>query len=1217
MDEKRTQPVQAQGDSDERFRVAFANATIGFAMTDPAGRFIDANPAFCAITGYSLEELRTFAFPKLIHPEDRAANVALVEQMLAGKIPNFVIENRYVRKNGDNIWVRKSVSLVRSADHTPRWMIALVENITERKQAEQALAESEEQYRSLVTQAVDGIFIADSAGRFIDANSAGTQILGYTLEELTKLTITDVVAAVEVLRLPKQFDKLARGDVVINEWEFLRKDGSTFPGEVVGWQLPDGRLLGILRDITKRKQVELDLMSELDAMTQLQKLGMLSVQEGNLEPVLTEVVDVAIAISGADFGNIQMLNQTSGDLQIVAHRGFPSSWIAFWNSVTKGKGVCGTALELGERIIVEDVEQSPLFLGTPALDIQRQADVRAVQSTPLVSRSGKTVGMFSTHYRTPTRPDHRVLRMLDLLARQAADIIEQVQAEAALRESETRQAFLVHLADTLRSLTDPVEIEATIKRMVGEHLDVARVWLVLIHDDGTLIVERDYVAKDASSVAGRYHTNDFTAIVDALREGRSFVVRDMAGEPRLSGNEWTVIADLLFKSFIGAPIFSNGKLVAMLGVGELTARDWTGAEVRLVEEAAKRAWPDMQRARAQQALRASEERQAFLLRLSDMLRPLADPTAIQAEACRLICEHLQADRAFYVEFYEGKDYGRVRYDYQRGNSPSVVGQHKLADYGWMIPFYRAGQTINVTDTTTSALIPEAERSALAAIQITALLSVPLVKNGVLVGNLTVSEPKPRSWTQDEVELVQETGERTWAAVERGRAEEALRQMNEELEQLVADRTAELRATNKNLEAEIIERKKVEAALRQSKHFLEGTLVKLKETQKQMLHQERLAAVGQLAAGVAHDFNNILIVILGFAELLHQSPDTPEIMQSSLQRISTSAQRAARLVRQLLDFSQKTVRQPQYLELDVLLQEHITFLERLIPENIALMLNIASRNYGIEADATQLQQVITNLVVNARDSMPAGGKLEISLARLETTGQETCAVCRQSIIGEWLFLTVADNGVGMAAETVSYIFEPFFTTKDVGQGTGLGLAQVAGIVAQHSGHITVNSQVDRGTTFTVYLPSASKKNDGQSTESQPIILSGQNQTILLVEDEPAVVDIIKAMLEHLHYRVITAGNGHEALAIYKEHQTEIVLVLSDMVMPDMDGEALLQALTAENANLKMVLMSGYPLGKKGPALLAQGITAWIEKPISFGQLSQVISKALSNKPGRWR
>jgi GAF domain-containing protein len=183
----------------------------------------------------------------------------------------------------------------------------------------------------------------------------------------------------------------------------------------------------------------------VDALTLLHKLAMTSVNQTGLIPILGEIVDVAMSVSGADFGTIQLLDTTSSDLRIMGQRGFPQWWLDFWNKTSKGQGVCGTSLERGERVIVEDVEQSPIFQGTPGLEIQLRAGVRAVQSTPIVSRSGRPLGMFSTHYKEPQRPDERALKLLDLLARQAADIIERAGMEVSLRESE----------DSFRALADP------------------------------------------------------------------------------------------------------------------------------------------------------------------------------------------------------------------------------------------------------------------------------------------------------------------------------------------------------------------------------------------------------------------------------------------------------------------------------------------------------------------------------------------------------------------------------------------------------------------------------------------------------------------------------------------------------------------------------------------------------------------------------------------
>lgn len=412
--------------------------------------------------------------------------------------------------------------------------------------------------------------------------------------------------------------------------------------------------------------------------------------------------------------------------------------------------------------------------------------------------------------------------------------------------------------------------------------------------------------------------------------------------------------------------------------------------------------------------------------------------------------------------------------------------------------------------------------------------------------------------------------------------------------------------------EIAERKQVEEALRESNQRLQETLAELEQTQAHLVQQERLAAVGQLAAGVAHDFNNILTSILGFAELLQLSPDTPETAREDVGRIISSGQRAARLIRQLLDFSRKSIHRPQQLKLIPFLNETIRFFQWAIPENIRLSLEIESGEFLVEADPVQLQQMLTNLVINARDAMPTGGELKLKIAGVEAKGEAICVGCNQAIEGEWVALVVSDTGSGIPAELLPRIFEPFFTTKEVGQGSGLGLAQVLGIVQQQAGHITVASQDGQGTTFTVYLPPLEPR-QSNAEPAEPILLQqGQGETILLVEDDPTVLAVTGTMLEHLGYQILTATNGREALAVYEEHQAVIALVLSDIVMPDMEGDALFNFLKAQNDSIKMVLMSGYPLDREGALLLEQGVVEWLQKPLSLRGLGQVISRVLDKK-----
>lgn len=386
-------------------------------------------------------------------------------------------------------------------------------------------------------------------------------------------------------------------------------------------------------------------------------------------------------------------------------------------------------------------------------------------------------------------------------------------------------------------------------------------------------------------------------------------------------------------------------------------------------------------------------------------------------------------------------------------------------------------------------------------------------------------------------------------------------------------------------------------------------------QVQQLRQERLDAVGQLAAGTAHYFNNILTSIIGFAELLSGDPDISPAAQQDLGRIIQEGERGARLVRQILDFAGKSTMNKQRLDLATFLPDLIKSPPCSPPSNVRLQWEIEPdrEDFCVYADPTQIQQVLTNLITNAYEAMPAGGLLQLRLFTLTLKPDEAAPLFTSSS-GElehttplnWVALSITDTGVGIPSDRIAFIFDPFFTTKEIGQGLGLGLAQAYGLIKQHQGHIHVDSQVGAGTTLTLYLPWLAPVTSSASTQNIP---RGQGETILVVDDESAVLDVVKNILEYLDYQVLTVSSGTRALEVYKQLQDEIVLVLTELDLPDMDGIVLAQILIGIKAT-KIVVLTNYISQAEADKLMQQGIIIdWLRKPISLKNLAEVVDKAL--------
>jgi len=386
----------------------------------------------------------------------------------------------------------------------------------------------------------------------------------------------------------------------------------------------------------------------------------------------------------------------------------------------------------------------------------------------------------------------------------------------------------------------------------------------------------------------------------------------------------------------------------------------------------------------------------------------------------------------------------------------------------------------------------------------------------------------------------------------------------------------------------------------------------KQLQQQLIQSQKMEAVGRLAGGVAHDFNNLLTAIIGYAELLNEGLPEGSAAREDVEQIRKASQRAAALTRQLLAFSRQQVLQPIVLNLNELVEDIEKMLRRLIGEDVQLRTTLAKDMGNVRADPGQLEQVILNLVVNARDAMPTGGKVTIETQNAELS-EEYAEGHLPVVPGAYVMLAVSDTGTGMDAQTRGRIFEPFFTTKEKGKGTGLGLSTVYGIVKQSGGYIWAYSEPGRGTTFKVYLPHVDAPVEAIAPPPQPGGTLAGTETVLLAEDDDLLRPLARGLLQKLGYTVLDAGSAEEALALARAHAAPIHLLVADVVMPGESGRQLARRLAELRPDMRVLYTSGYT----DDAIVHHGMLEpglnYLQKPFTPAALARKVREVLDAPP----
>ena len=823
------------------------------------------------------------------------------------------------------------------------------------------------------------------------------------------------------------------------------------------------------------RESEAALATEIAALARLQEVSTRLVGEETPQAVYDAILTAAADVMDSECASIQMLD-AAGVLRLLAHRGYDPRSAAYWQTVdASSQSTCGIALNTGERVVIPDIENSGLVADSGDLQSYRWTGMRAVQTTPLLTRSGKPVGMLSTHWKRPHTPSKRDQKLFDVLARQAADAIERVSAQAELRESEGRQAFLLQVSDALRLLKTPDEIASVAAERLGKRFGLNRVFYAEFF--GSLMkVERDYT-QDVASIVGEHDLAAFGSdLLDAYHACPIVKVDDVRTDPRFSDDARAGLQARQVQAYLDVVLFEEDHWVSVLALQSATARTWTPSEEGLFREVAERVRAAIDRARAEDRLRELNE--TLERRVAEASADL-DRVWSNASDIFVVIDGSGAFRrvnpatSAILGWTEADIIGRNVFDFVH---PDDVAP-----------------TLNALEHARSDVMPTFENRY-------------RTKDGGLRKISWVAAP--------EGALIYAYG----------------RDVTSEREH-----QAELAAAQE--------------ALRQS---------------------QKMEAMGQLTGGVAHDFNNLLTPIVGSLDMLQRKQLGGEREQRLIAGAMQSAERAKTLVQRLLAFARRQPLQPVPVDLAKLVTGMGDLIASTTGPQIKVLVDAPDGLPLAKADPNQVEMALLNLAVNARDAMDErGGTLRISTA-MEQVDMGHRTKLRP---GTYLCLSVADTGTGMDEATMARAIEPFFSTKGIGKGTGLGLSMVHGLASQLGGALTIQSRPGLGTNVELWLPHSPQTPETVSPTTTLAPVPDTCGTVLLVDDEELVRTSTADMLSDLGYIVIEAVSGEDALKLVNAGEP-IDLLVTDHLMPGISGTDLARELRTVRPKLPVLLVSGY-------------------------------------------
>jgi len=1016
--------------------------------------------------------------------------------------------------------------------------------------------ENKERFQALFEQASDGIFLTDSSGRYIEVNPAGVELLGFSRSEILAMRIPEILPPEEQGRLAGELSNLATGKPARTEWRILKKDGSSFHGEIDARQLPDGTVLALLRDVTLRKKEEqvrskllFDLGERVKELSALHKASRLLLEE---RPLNQDLLASMVAL-------------------------LPPAW--------KCPEVCEARICYGElEARTPGWRESP-WKQTAAIET-RSGMKGSIEVVYLEERPAEAEGPFLAEERS----------LLQSLADKLAGYFERKQAERALMELEARQ----------RLINERFSLAVEAARIGVWELDFVRNLLVWDEQMCRLYgISSERFSGTYQDWAKGLHPEDLPRAHEAVQLARDGV--------KPFDTEFRVI-------------WPNGEVRHLRAFARLV-KDEAGTPIRMTGVN----YDITESKRAAEALGASERM------LREFIRHA--PAAI-AVLDNNMC-YLQASGQYLKDYslIESEIIGRSHYEifpdiperWKEGHKRVLAGaverceedfvQRADGSSDWLQwelrPWYKSGGGIGGVILFTQ-LITQRKRSEQAMRASEARLSAILDNspNVAIQGYDQVG--RVLFWNKASEQIFgytsQEALGKTLFKLTRSREQELefLGMLKEVAAAGAPKGPYEVRFRRKDGRDGV----SVSTLFRIPTPDGQGMFISMDVdvTERWLLesrlqHAQKMDSIGRLAGGVAHDFNNLLTGIIGYADLVLSDP-TPHPRTRNIAEIRKIGIRAGNLTRQLLSFSRQQVVEPRFIDLNTIVTEMKNMLGRLIEGGIEIKFKLAGEPTGLVADPGQIEQILLNLVVNARDASSGSGEILVGTLH-ENLEQPFLRHGFSAPPGKYVGLAVQDAGCGMSPEIIEHIFEPYFTTKAMGKGTGLGLSMVFGIVKKLNGYVDIVSTPGAGSTFRVLLPAAERR---EITRIQPVqkLQSTGEETILLVDDEETILEVASRGLREYGYRVLPANTPELALEIARTHDGPIHLLVSDVVLPRRSGPQVAEGVVKHRPGISVLFTSGYTEDETVLHGVSQRSINFLEKPFTLEQLTLKVRNVLSRE-----